>query len=220
MNLEYTEATVAGEVLFLLPERAIFRPKTGQLLLADLHIGKANHFRKNGMAVPDMAGKNNLWRLSGLIERWAPREVVFLGDLFHSANNEAWPEFVDFINAYTGVKRILVRGNHDVLGTTVFAEAALDVVDQYLTGPFLLTHDRTQSREHFNLYGHVHPAVRMRGKGRQYLRLPCFFFDMEERYGILPSYGDFTGMQVLKPKESHAVFVATETEVMSVGRKI
>lgn len=220
MNSSFAKVSLAGEDLVLLPERAIYWPRRRSLLLADLHIGKANHFRKNGMAVPGMAGKNNLWRLSGLFEQWQPEEVLFLGDLFHSTNNEAWPEFVDFLQAYPDIKRTLVRGNHDILGAQLFAEAGLEMVDELVAGPYLLTHDRLSGHALFNLFGHIHPGVRMQGSGRQRLRLPCFFFDMDERYGILPSFGDFTGMHVLTPKPSQAVFVTTGREVMSVGKQV
>lgn len=218
MNSTSTKFELAGEDLVLLPERAIYWPARGALLLADLHIGKTNHFRKNGMAVPGMAGKNNLWRLSALFEQWAPEEVLFLGDLFHSTANEAWPEFVDFLEAYPRLKRTLVKGNHDILGASRFAEAGLRMVDELVAGPFLLTHDYTPHQALFNLFGHVHPGVKMRGQGRQMLRLPCYFFDTDKRYGILPSFGDFTGMHMLRPGPDQYVFVTTETAVLSVGK--
>ena len=41
------------------------------------------------------------------------------------------------------------------------------------------------------LGGHLHPACRIHGRGRDSLRLPCFVSD--GRQVILPAFGEFTG---------------------------
>jgi metallophosphoesterase superfamily enzyme len=61
------EVEVQGELLSLLPEKAIYWKSRKALLIADLHLGKAGHFRKHGIAVPGRVEQNNLCRLSGLI---------------------------------------------------------------------------------------------------------------------------------------------------------
>ena len=43
----------------------------------------------------------------------------------------------------------------------------------------------------FVLGGHLHPACRIHGRGRDSLRLPCFVSD--ERQVILPAFDEFTG---------------------------
>ena len=40
--------------------------------------------------------------------------------------------------------------------------------------------------------GHVHPGVKLGG-----MRLPCFWFG--ERVAILPAFGKFTGLHVMRP---------------------
>ncbi|MEZ4467584.1 MAG: hypothetical protein R3F43_24855 [bacterium] len=42
---------VAGEVLWLLPERALYWPAAGVLAVADLHWGKAETFQQHGVPV-------------------------------------------------------------------------------------------------------------------------------------------------------------------------
>ncbi|MCA1751689.1 MAG: ligase-associated DNA damage response endonuclease PdeM [Cryomorphaceae bacterium] len=210
------EVTVEGLRLELLAKKAIMIPSKSALLIADVHLGKVNHFRKNGIPVPEPAGQNNLKRLSQIIDSEGPKEVIFLGDLFHSSANRAWPEFAEFMAGFPKVKFTLVVGNHDILGRHVFEDAGMTVVDHLKLGPLWLTHDRSERDEMFNLYGHIHPAVRLRGSGKQYLKVPCFFFNLKERYGILPSFGDFTGSHVLKPDKDCVTFVTTGKEVLHV----
>lgn len=213
MNQILVPVHIRNEELLLLKDRAIFWPARQTLLIADLHIGKVNHFRKHGFAVPQMAGQNNLWRLSGLMQTWKPKTVIFLGDLFHSDMNSAWPEFVDFLEGYEGVEMILVKGNHDILPESSFKEAGLHITDLLNLGPFCLTHDRVES-DLYNFHGHVHPGVSLRGRGRQRLKLPCFYFS--DSFGILPSFGDFTGLYGIKPKDGDQIFVVTAETVIEV----
>lgn len=217
MIAPYHSFELEGEQLHLYPDRCAFWPAQSALLLADLHIGKTNHFRKNGFAVPQMAGRNNLWRLGGLMEACKAQHIIFLGDLFHSVGNQAWPEFVDFLDAYPQVRRTLITGNHDILGAAVFAEAGLEMHTELEMGPLLLSHDRVEHPSLFNLHGHIHPGVRLRGSAKQTLTLPCFYFDMKQRYGVLPSFGDFTGLHKMKVNSNHRIFVCAGSEVLQVA---
>jgi len=216
MTEERKEVTISEERLELLPDRAVYLPSKSALLIADVHLGKVNHFRKNGIAVPSPASRNNLSRLAVMFESEQPREVIFLGDLFHSSFNRAWPEFARFVAEFPEVMFTLVTGNHDILGHHVFEAAGLRVEKHLEFGPFWLTHDRSEHMDLFNLFGHIHPAVRLRGAGKQHLKVPCFFFNFRERFGILPSFGDFTGSHVLKPDSDCKAFVTTGTEVLAV----
>lgn len=197
----------------LLPERAIFWEDEKMLIIADAHIGKVSHFRKNGIPVPRMAERNNLWRLSGLVMKTKPKHIVFLGDLSHSKLNRAWDQFVDFRKGYSTVEMILVKGNHDILPEESFIRAGLKVTESMAVGSFLFTHEREETQL-YNIHGHIHPSIRLKGKARQSLRAPCYFFGKD--YGILPSFGDFTGSYTLKPQEGDAVFVPGESETMRV----
>lgn len=202
-----------GEQFLLLKERAAIWEEQSALLIADLHIGKVSHFRKNGISVPSMAEKNNLWRLADIMLIHKPKKVIFLGDLFHSQLNTSWESFVDFMQAFPNTEYILVKGNHDILPDKTFADAGLKVVEQLKMGPFLFTHDATES-DLYNIHGHIHPGVHLRGSGRQRLRLPCFYFG--ESTGIFPSFGDFTGLYKIKPIKNDRIFVSTEDAVVQV----
>ena len=55
------------------------------------------------------------------------------------------------------------------------------------------------------LAGHIHPAVRLGGRAHDSLRLPCFHFG--PAVGVLPAFGEFTGMHVLSRGPQDRVFV-------------
>ena len=56
--------------------------------------------------------------------------------------------------------------------------------------------------------------MRLRGKGRQNMKLPCFYFG--ERYGIMPAFGNFTGTAIIPIKEGDQVFGLTENSVLKL----
>lgn len=202
-----------GEQFLLLRERAAIWEDQKALLIADLHIGKVSHFRKNGIQVPAMAEKNNLWRLADIMLNHNPEKVIFLGDLFHSKLNTSWADFVDFVEGFPNVEYILVKGNHDILPEQTFIDAGLKVVEELKMGPFLFSHDAAET-DLYNIHGHIHPGVKLSGSGRQRLSLPCFYFG--ENKGIFPSFGDFTGLFKIKPIKNDRIFVSTDDEVVQV----
>ena len=110
-----TNIVLRGEELSLLPEKAIYWPKEQLLLIADLHLGKVEHFRKAGIAVPAEAGEANYHVLQELILEHSPKRVIFLGDLFHSNYNYDWELFRDFLESHDNVSFELIKGNHDIL---------------------------------------------------------------------------------------------------------
>jgi uncharacterized protein len=58
---------ISGEVFELFSHKAMYWPKYNALLLADLHIGKINHFRKSGIPLPSKANDRNIEILVDLI---------------------------------------------------------------------------------------------------------------------------------------------------------
>ncbi len=217
INAKWTTAVVAGEKLLLHPFRAAYWEKEELLLLADLHLGKAAHFRKEGLPVPQAVSDTNWDRLISLLLDFRPQRVVFLGDLFHSDYNADWEELVDLMRQFSTIQFELVVGNHDILDPRHYEQSALLLQGTALQmSPFLFTHEPTLAEQSdlYNVAGHIHPCVRMRGRGRQRLRLPCFYFG--EKGGILPAFGAFTGMGEVGVTSRDQVFVIVENEVMKV----
>lgn len=185
----------AGQLLHLLPERALWWPAARTLFVADLHLGKAATYRALGQPVPGGTTQENLARLDTLIARHVPRHLVFLGDFLHAAQArkasllamlDAWR------HRHAELELTLVRGNHDSRAGDPPAHLGIAVVDEpCLLGPFAACHHPQQHPTHFVLAGHVHPACKLHGKGRDSLRMPCFV--QEGALAILPAFGEFTG---------------------------
>ena len=211
---------VAGEPLTLLPERAALLAERQTLLVADAHLGKAVSFRRLGVPVPQGTTTGSLAVLSGLVTRLGVRHVVFLGDFLHSAHAQAaatqaavarWRE------AHRDLQLTLVRGNHDDRAGDPPATLGIEVVDEPLRlGPWALCHHPKTHAEGYVLAGHLHPCVTLRGRARDRLRLPCFWFG--ERVGVLPAFGAFTGMHPIVPGPTDRVYALTADGVTEIPR--
>ncbi|WP_138430620.1 ligase-associated DNA damage response endonuclease PdeM [Fodinibius saliphilus] len=212
-----TTFNLKGNRFWLLPERAIYWQKEKILLIADLHIGKSTHFRKHGIAVPKQVNESNLHRLEHLVEKTEPDHLIILGDLFHSNLNHEWQQFIKWRKRYCQIEVSLVVGNHDILSTDKYHTGFINIFKKMKIGAFLFVHDKdphtpSDKTEAYLLSGHVHPAAKLNGKGRQAMTFPCFYFG--QRYGILPAFGAFTGTHTVTPQKNDSVFIIVEGQVI------
>lgn len=215
-----TTITLQQELLHLLPEKAIFWPSQSTLLLADLHLGKVAHFRKSGIALPPQAEDKNWQTISKLMHRWKPEKVIILGDLFHSAYNAQWENFILMTTRFAQAEWILVKGNHDILREAHYTRSNLSLSDYALPmGPFLLTHEPDEVVDDlYTLCGHIHPGLRLMGSARQSMKVPCFSFS--KQVGILPAFGVFTGLHILQPETDDQLFVIADKKVVEIPAKL
>jgi uncharacterized protein len=202
--------------LWLDPLCAMYWEEKDMLIVSDLHLGKSGHFRRHGTPLPGIVGDNNLWNLSMLIDRYSPKSVLFLGDLFHSEYNEEWAQFLDLKANYEDLNWILVKGNHDILDVDIYSLSNLDVVDELFVEPFYFVHEPEDlaGKPGYGLAGHIHPCVRLSGKAKQSMRLKCFWFGKTQ--GLMPAFGDFTGSHRIQPKKGDDVFVIAGKTVKRV----
>jgi DNA ligase-associated metallophosphoesterase len=179
-----------GEPLLLLGSKALLDPERGVLLVADLHLGKAETFQAHGIPLPSDGDAGTLNDLLALAHRWRPQQVVVLGDLIHSrlgltgelrAKLAALPELL-------GCPVCLIGGNHE-LGS--WMEGLPQEPSQAL-GPWWLSHAPEPQAGHLNLCGHLHP-VAVVGRGADRLRLPCFSYCAHSERLALPAFGRLTG---------------------------
>lgn len=206
-----------GQQLSLLPEKAVYWHNQQSLLLSDLHLGKAAHFRKAGIPVPAKVHKHDLQRLEMLIHSTNARKVYFLGDLFHSEFNTEWNDFTAWMDRHPRRDFLLIKGNHDILPEQAYVDSKMQIIEKKLAvPPFLLTHepliDKKDESGLYTICGHVHPAVSLRGNGQQQISLPCFYFGLH--YALLPAFGKFTGFHKIKPRKEDAVFAITTNRVL------
>ncbi len=216
---EAAEVEIAGETLLLLPERAAFWPRQRTLILADTHWGKAAAFRAAGFPVPEATTGDGLLRLGRLVERLDPETILYLGDYLHAVEGRTEATFNalrEWGDANSEVEQLLVRGNHDRGAGDPPAELNVRCVEApFDIPPFSLRHFPAGDAAAHVLAGHLHPAARMRGQGRQRERLPCFW--LQEKCTVLPAFGAFTGSADVSPSPGDRVFVIAGDSVMEVA---
>lgn len=191
----------------LLPEKAIFWEEEKTLILSDLHLGKSAHFRKAGIAVPAGIMQEDLFRLQQLITRFLPVRIIIVGDMFHSRHNNEVQYFKIWRGQFSHIRFDLVLGNHDIMEEEIYSELQLDVHDTLTIRDIHFVHEPCEDSNgyRYTFSGHLHPGVVMAGPAKQRLRLPCFYFG--QHCGILPAFGDFTGLATLNPSPGETVFV-------------
>ncbi len=225
---------VWGETLWLLPERAVYWPRAGALIVADVHFGKAAAFRAGGIAVPGGTTAAILARLSAVLDRTAATRLLILGDLLHARAGRA-PRTLVAVTAWRAARPdlaiTLVRGNHDNRAGDPPEDWGVECLDApVVEAPFVWLHEppsrsagcqpALQAEEAgvqpalqgYPVAGHVHPAVALGGNGRG-LTLPCFYFGRD--YALLPAFGEFTGTAVIRPRSGERVFVLAGDEIIA-----
>ena len=83
--------------------------------------------------------------------------------------------FLAWRDAHPSLAITLVRGNHDANAGDPPERWGVDVVGEpHALPPFLACHAPVSPRTGYALCGHVHPGVRLSGRGDERVRLPCF----------------------------------------------
>ena len=210
---------VSGEDIELSQDAALFWRRRQTLVIADAHFGKAAAFRRSGVFVPEETTEAALQRLTRLLEQTGAGRIVFIGDFLH-AKEGRHPDTLRTIghwrDRHATVEMILVRGNHDRRAGDPPREFRMTCVEApLLEAPFALAHHPVEVEGHYVLAGHIHPAVKLSGAGRQHARLPCFWFG--RRVGVLPAFGEFTGVAIVEPEPEDRVFCIAGDEVILVG---
>jgi len=192
---------LGGTRVALLAARALWWPDERTLFVADLHLGKAETFRALGVPVPDGPTVATLRRLDALVRARDAQRVVVLGDLLHARQAHApatLGPLAAWRDAHPRLACVLVRGNHDDHAGEPPAALGIACVDPGSPlGPFRLHHAPAPQAgggppgDGHRLCGHVHPAVRLRGRAGDSIRLRCFVVGRGQT--VLPAFGDFTG---------------------------
>lgn len=195
------------------PSGAMFWQEQQMLLISDVHLGKISHFRKYGSAVPFEAISENFKRLTEIAKFFSPKTICFMGDLFHSSLNMEWELFMNWVQSIDA-KMILVAGNHDIISELKYEELGISIFSEVIQDKILLTHHPEERLGYFNICGHLHPGYKLRGSGRQIVKLKCFYKNNEQL--IMPAFGEFTGNYWISPKEGDLVYAITKKEVILV----
>ena len=182
--------SIAGEVVELMAQRALFWPRRSVLFLSDLHLGKGDVFRRAGIALPSGGTEYDLDRLSSLLAVTEARSVCILGDVLHGAvSDSAWrATWAAWREQHAAVAMSALSGNHDraLPGAGLGIDLLGPVCD---LGPFALRHEPAEVGGLHVLSGHLHPCTPMRGLGTR--RWPVFW--LRPHTTVLPAFSDFTG---------------------------
>lgn len=208
--------TLRNLSMVLLPEKAVFLPDLKVIIVSDLHLGKINHFRKAGIPVPTKAQDASLENLAELIIRIKPERIIFLGDLFHSHYNSAWESFGGLTASFSNIQFDLVSGNHDILSDHQYFKYGIRLHQEIkITDQIVLRHEPADSETEsdiFQICGHLHPAVRLRGKGLRAEKFSCYWISNTTM--ILPAFGVFTGVHCITPKKGDRIFFIADKKVI------
>lgn len=203
----------------LLPDRALHLPDLGALVVADVHLGKSATFRAHRIPVPGGTTASDLARLDALLAESGARELVVLGDFLHArrgVTDGLVTQLAEWRARHPALAVTLVRGNHDAHAGDPPAALGIRCVDAPAPlGEFRLHHHPTSEPDGIVLAGHVHPAVRLRGRGRQAVTLPCFA--VRRDLVLLPAFGGFTGAAVLDAGEWERFYAIADGEVVPLG---
>jgi uncharacterized protein len=219
---------IREQQLWLSPDRCIYWEEERSLIVSDLHFGKTGHFRKAGIAVPQSVYREDLLRLLCQIQYFKPRQLLVVGDLFHSRENKELALFLKWREDFSDLGIQLIQGNHDILHDSWYEKAGIDLSREVLSiGPFSFVHDIEDiaggnnvpdgpgardvpdvpgepRKAGYYFSGHIHPGIRIRGMGKQSLQFPCFYFGSE--YAVLPAFGRWTGTVSIAPAPEDNVF--------------
>lgn len=212
---------IADERLVLLPQRALLWPARRMLLLADTHFAKDDVFRRAGLALPSGAGRDDLARLTALVEAYPCERLVVLGDFVHGAAMEGddfLAEFAEWRKTHASLSISIVAGNHDRHARDQpWAREVEWIKEAAHEPPFVLRHEPQRDERGFVLAGHLHPVVRLPVGPRTLRRVPVFW-----RRGhcmVLPSFGIFTGGGLIEPDAGDELFAVAPERVIPLKRR-
>ena len=180
----------ADQQFEMLADRALFWPRHGALIVADLHLEKASWYAALGQPLPPYDSHDTLDRLAALVAQTGARAIWCLGDSFHDRHGcDRLPERArEMLTALTSALRwTWITGNHDPgfadhCGGDILGEAQVDGL--------ILRHEADTADLRPELSGHFHPKLRITHRGRQVSRR-CFV--ATQRKLILPAFGALTG---------------------------
>ena len=180
----------AGQQFDMLADRALFWPRHGALIVADLHLEKASWYAAFGQPLPPYDSHDTLDRLAALASETGARAIWCLGDSFHDrrAAERIVPAVADRLSGQAAAAKLLwIAGNHD--GLTGGAWGG-EIADELVIDGIVFRHQSLARETLPEISGHFHPKLRLSIRGRHVSR-PCFAGD--DRRLILPAFGALTG---------------------------
>jgi len=198
----------------MLPSRALFLPQTKELLICDVHLGKAEYFQQNGIPLTNNSDENNFTRIESIVRKYSPEKLIILGDLFHSkySISKTLQKRVEDLPEQLKTNVELVLGNHDV-GCNI---KNIKIFDIRKNKNITLSHEplNLADNKSLNICGHYHPKLYLKNNGDK-LSLRCFAMDTKKNNLYLPAFGDLTGGYLCK-KSFKKWAIISEEEIIEI----
>lgn len=203
-------------------ERCLWWEEENTMIIADLHLGKTGHFRKSGIGVPNNLYKADLQRLMAQLYFFKADRLIIVGDFTHSSANKELEHFKKWRKDFSLLTIDLVKGNHDILEEDWYLDTNINIIPHHLLiREFCFRHDlktdkkdKTLENIKYTFVGHLHPGITLKGRGKQSLRFPCFYFTDE--YCVLPAFSRFTGTFSVLRKKNETVYAITENQLVNI----
>ena len=211
----------ANEEMLLVNGRALYWPREGALLLADLHLEKASFYAAKGQMLPPYDSRETLERVADCVKQTGARRVIALGDNFHDTGGTSRlePYAAGMLEGLTrALDWVWITGNHDEEMHRSFGGAVLDELE---LGGVILRHIAQKGEMRPELSGHFHPKLRVNVRNRHIAR-PCGVLSRNAAGGdrmILPAFGALTGgMDAAAPEILAALQPASRIDALLPAR--
>jgi hypothetical protein len=195
---------------------AIYWPDEKLLVVADLHFEKGSAFAARGVLLPPYDTATTLARLAILIERYAPRVVIALGDSFHDGGGPSRMADISrtaLASLQRGRDWVWIAGNHDPDPADGIGGRFADVL---ALGPLTFRHEPSPHPCDGEIAGHLHPLARVAQRGRAVSRR-CFASD--GRRLVMPAFGAYAGGLNVRNRAFTSLFEAVEFTAHMLGER-
>ena len=201
-------------LLEMLPSRALFLPETKELLICDIHLGKAEYFQQNGIPLTNNSDENNFSKIKKIVKNYSPKKLIILGDLFHSkfSIDKTLQKKVEDLPILLKTNVELVLGNHDE-GCNI---KNIKILNNIKTKNIVFSHEPVNLADNktLNICGHYHPKLYLKN-GSDKLSFRCFAMDNIKNTLFLPAFGDLTGGYPCK-KSFKKWAIISEKEILEI----
>jgi hypothetical protein len=208
--------SLAGAALVADCAGALYWPDENLLVVADLHLEKGSAFATRGVLLPPYDTVATLARLAVLIERYAPRLVIALGDSFHDGGGpERLPDIsrAALKTLQCGRDWLWIAGNHDPDPGENIGGRFAEVV---AIGPLTFRHQPSAVPCAGEIAGHLHPLARVARRGRAVSRR-CFASD--GRRLVMPAFGAYAGGLNVRDRAIASLFGALSFTAHMLGER-
>ncbi|MEO0881828.1 MAG: ligase-associated DNA damage response endonuclease PdeM [Pseudomonadota bacterium] len=186
--MQRTSISLCGQELTLLPAGGLWWGSEETLIVSDLHLEKGSSYAAKGQMLPPYDTSATLAEVEAMVSALDPKRIISLGDSFHDGGAEARLCDGDRvrIRALTNsADWFWVEGNHD---PDPPASLGGEGRNELRLGKLVFRHE--PKGEVGEVAGHLHPAAKVRARGRA-VRRRCFATNGHSL--ILPSLGAYTG---------------------------